>query len=539
MRFTVFCFGLALSAGAVYGGGRTLWQDGGVQLCGTSADRLIAAVSDSAGGAIVVWEDARSSPEGIYAQRVDASGVPLWTENGVLVCDSTGQTVNYVAADDGEHGVIVAWAPYRLSFGVQRVSGEGVPLWGSDGVTLRPPTDSTGVWPAFVGDGHGGVVVVWNTQSVYFQVDTLIACRVDSSGNKKWETVIRIDTLDAASPRMCADGEGGLIVAWSEPYGPVRVQRVDSVGAVKWEPGGVLACTLSTAQGAQACVAVGESCFVVGWSLFAGDVWQDRGQMFDMAGHRLWGLAGVPVSDWVRSYADAVGILPGNARQSIWIWTDDRSGADDLFAQKLDSVGSRTWDSTGIWVGTSNANHAQGWSLAGDGRGGAIAAWPLYRNSRNSDMYGQHVDSAGHLCWSDTGLAVSRDTNLQGWTPAVVTDGNGGAIVSWLEWRWGLGARICAQRVADGTGIAEAMNDERGVMNAGPSVVRGVLFLVEVTGRKPQAASLLNVCGGKVLGLHGGANDISRIAAGVYFVLEEPQATSFRPQTIRKVVIAK
>jgi hypothetical protein len=29
MRFTILCCVLALGAGAVFGGGRTLWQDGG------------------------------------------------------------------------------------------------------------------------------------------------------------------------------------------------------------------------------------------------------------------------------------------------------------------------------------------------------------------------------------------------------------------------------------------------------------------------------------------------------------------------------
>jgi hypothetical protein len=34
--------------------------------------------SDGAGGAIIVWQDHRLGSPDIYAQRIDASGTPLW-----------------------------------------------------------------------------------------------------------------------------------------------------------------------------------------------------------------------------------------------------------------------------------------------------------------------------------------------------------------------------------------------------------------------------------------------------------------------------
>jgi hypothetical protein len=67
-----------------------------------------------------------------------------------------------------------------------------------------------------------------------------------------------------------------------------------------------------------------------------------------------------------------------------------------------------------------------------------------------------------------------------------------------------------------------------------PTVVRGVLFLPRST-----SASLLNAAGRRVLDLRAGANDAGALAPGVYFVREEPQASSLRPQAIRKVVVAE
>ena len=81
------------------------------------------------------------------------------------------------------------------------------------------------------------------------------------------------------------------------------------------------------------------------------------------------------------------------------------------------------------------------------------------------------------------------------------------------------------------TGVEETMNDERGTMNAGATIVRGVLFM-EARGEKREArGELLDIAGRKVLDLKPGANDVSCLAPGVYFVRavsREPSAVSCR-----------
>ena len=71
------------------------------------------------------------------------------------------------------------------------------------------------------------------------------------------------------------------------------------------------------------------------------------------------------------------------------------------------------------------------------------------------------------------------------------------------------------------------------------TVARGILFLPEATSHEPQASSLLDAAGRKVLQLHCGGNDVRALAPGVYFVREEPQALSPKPQAVRKVVITR
>ena len=88
-------------------------------------------------------------------------------------------------------------------------------------------------------------------------------------------------------------------------------------------------------------------------------------------------------------------------------------------------------------------------------------------------------------------------------------------------------------------GVQETTNNVRRTSARCPSVVRGVLLLPNATSRKPQAAGLLDISGRKVLDLKPGANDVRALTPGVYFVREQPQASSCKPQAVRKIVVTR
>jgi hypothetical protein len=91
-----------------------------------------------------------------------------------------------------------------------------------------------------------------------------------------------------------------------------------------------------------------------------------------------------------------------------------------------------------------------------------------------------------------------------------------------------------------GGGVEETPNAEVRAAKCAPSIARGVLFLPEASSRKPQAASLHDISGRKVLDLRPGANDVGRLGAGVYFV-RELSAVSCRPSAVpvRNIIISK
>jgi YVTN family beta-propeller protein len=72
------------------------------------------------------------------------------------------------------------------------------------------------------------------------------------------------------------------------------------------------------------------------------------------------------------------------------------------------------------------------------------------------------------------------------------------------------------------------------------TVVRGVLFLHG--DRRPgtgDRAAFLDISGRKVMDLKPGANDVSALAPGVYFVRSEPSAVGCQPSAVNKVVVTR
>jgi YVTN family beta-propeller protein len=89
-------------------------------------------------------------------------------------------------------------------------------------------------------------------------------------------------------------------------------------------------------------------------------------------------------------------------------------------------------------------------------------------------------------------------------------------------------------------GIEESPQPQAASSKPGPTVVRGVLNL-GVGSRQHTAyrAELLDISGRVILTLKPGANDVSRLAPGVYFVCSGPSAVSRQPSAVQKLVVTR
>jgi len=93
------------------------------------------------------------------------------------------------------------------------------------------------------------------------------------------------------------------------------------------------------------------------------------------------------------------------------------------------------------------------------------------------------------------------------------------------------------------TGIQESRTPQTANFKPEQTVVRDVLFLGALGSRRNTGyrAELTDAAGRKVLDLRPGANDVSTLAPGIYFVRSEPSAVSGKRTAVfvRKVVIQR
>lgn len=89
--------------------------------------------------------------------------------------------------------------------------------------------------------------------------------------------------------------------------------------------------------------------------------------------------------------------------------------------------------------------------IVSDGAGGGIVVWqdfrPYYVDTVPRSLYAQRVLADGQIAWQTDGIPIASLDNTD---PQVASDGQGGAVVAWYDARDNAG-RILAQRIsADG-----------------------------------------------------------------------------------------
>jgi hypothetical protein len=93
--------------------------------------------------------------------------------------------------------------------------------------------------------------------------------------------------------------------------------------------------------------------------------------------------------------------------------------------------------------------------IVSDGQGGAIVSWTDYRTGTTADIYAQRVNSTGAVQWTATGIIICTSAGDQ-IKSQLVSDGNNGAYIVWEDHRNAGNSDIYAQRIASNAAITWA-----------------------------------------------------------------------------------
>lgn len=430
---------------------RAQWIENGVGVC-TATDVQVSqtACSDGGGGVIVTWHDHRNGEYDIYAQHIEASGAPIWTIDGVPICTASGHQWYPRIVPDGEGGAIITWHDGRAGnydIYAQRVDAGGTTLWTANGVALCTDTANQEN-PRLVSDGFFGAIVTWRDDrgSAY----DIYARRVSGAGVPQW-TVDGVPICTAADDQVGAviatDDVGGAIIAWRDLRagfaGDVYAQHVSPGGIVSWAVNGEPVCTAAQEQEDIRIVSDGSGGAIICWLDLRNASSDVYAQKMNLSGSPDWTTDGVPVCTDSASQ-DEPQVVSDGYGGAIIAWNDFRNGNWDLYAQRLDISGTAQWTADGITLCDAPAQQSR-MELISDGAGGAIVAWFDFRGGGFSDIYAQIVSASGSVQWQANGVPVCMAPNDQNY-PTMASDGEGGAIIVWTDKRSGL-EDIYAQRM--------------------------------------------------------------------------------------------
>lgn len=381
-------------------------------------------ISDMDGGVIMVWQDNRtnssSSYGDIYAQRFDKFGFKQWGDStGLPIAVKPVLERYYDICTDGKGGIIILWEDnpsiYNTIIKAQRVAKNGLKLWSDTGYVVASYGNRQAT-PRIAYDNNGGCFYSYFSSEISSNDYEIKANRLDSLGNNLWGNgnFVCQQSGNPSDMAVCTTTDNGFIMVWGDPRNAIvsetdlYIQKVNSSGSAIWQTNGIPLCTKRFSQ----------------------------------------------------QYQKA---MPDNNGGAFVAWTDRRDSiSNDIYLQRVRANGTFAMVDTAVALSHDDFEQYRS-ELASDMKGGVIVAWYDFRNGPSYpfdiDIYGQRVDSTGNIKWTANGLNICNAPYSQ-INPAVMSDGNFGAIFTWDDRRAGISIYdIYAQRV-DSAGVLKWGTDD-------------------------------------------------------------------------------
>ena len=286
----------------------------------------------------------------------------------------------------------------------------------------------------------GGTFMVWrdyrNNPGI-FEGD-LYAQHLDFSGNPLWTAdgiIVNSGSGGQFRPKIISDGTGGAIIVWAKNGGgfygyDLYAQRIDADGNLLWNPNGVAIAVSNATDTFHEIIPDANGGVIVTWSRLPSFGETDiYAQKVDADGNVLWATNGVAVcvDTLVQAWPQLISDSNGGV---IIAWEDGRNGTgtNDIYAQRIDENGIAQWTTDGIPVCADQAFQTQT-RICSDGNGGALIIWEDYRTG-SSAIYGQRINSAGQAQWVTDGKFLSPPSTTCK-LPILISDNTGSAYLVW------------------------------------------------------------------------------------------------------------
>ncbi|MGZ3863160.1 MAG: T9SS type A sorting domain-containing protein [Bacteroidia bacterium] len=409
----------------------------------------VKIVPDQKGGAIVVWEDFRNDPtqsvSDIYAQRIDANGNPKWAANGVAICTDASDQAGVTAVSDSAGGAIIVWEDRRnpkRNLYAQRIDSSGNISWAANGIAVASRNFDQQK-AKVLNDGSNGAVILWQ-DSVGGAYD-IYAQRLSAAGAQLWSGGVAVCSypLSQVNVKAQINSSGDIYATWQDKRNgsdyDIYVQKLNLAGSAQWTANGVNICNLAGTQSNPKISIDAAGDAIITWQDKRNGVDYDvYAQRVNASGAPQWSTNGVAVCNTAGSSQSAVDITTqGISSGAIITWKDARNGVNniDVYAQKINLSGAAQWTSNGVAIANSAANQLAP-NIIGDGVGGAIIAFQD-SSAGNWDIRSQRVNASGVILWGSGGAGVGTEALADQINHNNIAAGIGNSIYAFQDKRSG------------------------------------------------------------------------------------------------------
>ena len=324
--------------------GNRVWDPDGVPICTEEGSQgNFDICSDGSGGVIIAWQDERTGTNefDIYAQKINQNGVTLWGANGILVCNATERQLYPKVVSDLSGGVHITWSDRRLGSSnedrdiyAQRLNSTGVPQWTYNGVGICTASMEQN-FPFITGDISGNAIIAWMDKRIDSSYD-IYAQKIDKSGTTLWDSDgVAICTANGFQSgwKMCSDNSDGAIIVWEDNRDGLQydiyAQRVNVAGSTRWNPNGTIVCSAAFNQNSGNIIADGDAGAIVAWQDYRNNAsWQIYSQRINENGTGLWGINGMVVDPIPNEDQLIPSLVLAETGAAIITWEDRRNSAN-------------------------------------------------------------------------------------------------------------------------------------------------------------------------------------------------------------------
>jgi hypothetical protein len=349
--------------------GSRLGPVGGIPVCTSTGEQsLVKIVSDGADGAILIWTDKRNgSDTDLYGQRLDNTGNPLWTTNGMPVTTATGNQSSHAIIADGMGGTFIVWQDYRNGFSntdiyAQHISSSGIQTWTTDGKAVVSQNENQ--YNPVIDTSSNKIIITWDDSRS--SANDIYAQALDFSGNPLWTAdgipVSQADGMQFNS-RIVHDGSGGVIICWADYRSSydIYAQHIDENGTILWTANGIAVNQSSGDQYAPEMVYDGSGGAFIIWNDNRGSDIDLYSQHIDQNGNLLFMEEGVPIVTAIENQLYQVAVSDESGGSFV-LWQDGRNSLSEIYGQLLNDNITFTAPDPGTWWNGTQSQSVQ-WTL--------------------------------------------------------------------------------------------------------------------------------------------------------------------------------